>query len=1042
MSQPGQTSWRSRVSGHGELLALDLTHPHVRPLSNAVLALVFQEGNYAPLAVGDFTNDGMLDIVASDGVHLGTGDGTFEAPSASAALVDPSQYEEPSAIAVGNFNSDGNLDVAVALAATDTIAVYQGNGNGTFQTPETIGLPMVGVPDAIVAGDFTGNGRTDLAVAVAQTGNSNDDVVILLNQGGGNFTSVTVPVGLGPAAITDGDFTGTGRIDLAVADINSGDVTVLANTGNGTFQPLPPIPLPAGSTPTSLVAGDFGTGHLDLAVTDSSRGVVDLLTGNGDDIFQLASSTSVGANPVAIVAGDFGNGELDLATADANTNGVSILLGNGDGTFQPALSMAAGTTPLALAEGDFNGDGRLDLATGNAGSNDISILLGKGDGTFEEPVANVVGAGTVALATGDFTGNGNLGVAVVNQASDSVTILPGNGDGTFQQPLTLALPTGSGASSIVAADFNRDGRTDLAVADPLLNEVSIFLGNGDGTFDPLPPISVPGGPYAIAEGDFTGNGQIDLAVADEGSSSVTILLGNGNGTFQVLPPIPIGQPNFPTFPEAIVAGSFTDSGHTDLAVADVGTDQVTVLLGNGDGTFQPQAPITLPDGSASILSLVAGDFRDNGITDLAVAVTDYFNGDFVDVLLGNGDGTFQPPAPISLGFGVYPVGIVAGDFTGNGLLDLATADSNGNGTDDYSVYLNNGNGTFQGPSPYALGGTGSSTAIVTGDFTGDGQTDLAISRTSPDDVQVRLSSGDGTFSDPSVVDLVRRETPLVADVNGDGTPDVSVVDAAGDILYRAGIPGKPGVFAPPVTVNQGDPSRDIAFVVIDQVPMLASVDANDDDISLFALRSTRFVLVTKLATGPEPAQILSADLDGDGITDLVVRNAGNGTISVFPGNGQGSFLPRIDLPAGLGASDIEVADLQNDGRLDIVFSDRISGEVGVLENLGGGVFAPAVLYRAGAGPYGVTGTADPSPVLSLEATTSVAVGPFLPGGLPSLVALNPGSNTFGLLAGLGDGRLSNPTIFPVAGNPLVIRTVDFANDLTGLAILTSDGLYI
>ena len=96
-----------------------------------------------------------------------------------------------------------------------------------------------------------------------------------------------------------------------------------------------------------------------------------------------------------------------------------------------------------------------------------------------------------------------------------------------------------------------------------------------------------------------------------------------------------------------------------------------------------------------------------------------------------------------------------------------------------------------------------------------------------------------------------------------------------------------------------------------------------------------------------------------------------------------------------------------------------------------------MLYRAGPGPYGVTGTADPSPVSSLEGTTSVAVGTFTPGGLPSLVALNPGSNTFGLLTGLGDGRLSNPTYFPTPASGLVIRAVDFNGDgLTGLAVLT------
>ena len=162
----------------------------------------------------------------------------------------------------------------------------------------------------------------------------------------------------------------------------------------------------------------------------------------------------------------------------------------------------------------------------------------------------------------------------------------------------------------MAADFNDDGRTDLAVADSGLNEVSIFLGNGNGTFDALPPIMVPGGPYALVAGDFTGNGRIDLAVADQSSSTVTILLGNGDGTFNELAPIALANPS--SIPDAIVAGYFSGSGHLDLAVADQSTDDVTVLLGNGDGTFQVQTPISLPFGLPSNLSLVAGDFLNNG----------------------------------------------------------------------------------------------------------------------------------------------------------------------------------------------------------------------------------------------------------------------------------------------------------------------------------------------------------------------------------------------------------------------------------------------
>jgi hypothetical protein len=996
--------------------------------------LSYNGNSCAPLAVGQFTSDGILDLVAADGVHLGTGDGTFQAPSASAALVNPA-LDTPSAIVTFG---DHNQNVAVAIANTDSVWIYQDYSNGAFQQLQTIGLPVTGIPTALVAGNF-GNGRTDFAVAVS-TGGSNDDVVILMNQPNGTYAASVVPVGLNPSSIAVGDF-GNGHTDLAVADFSSGDVNVLANDGTANFTPLPPIVLPAGSNPSAIVAGDFGTGHTDLAVADANYGVVRILDGEGNDNFQFGPTIGVEVLPSAIVAGDFGNGETDLAIASENENEVSILLGNGNGTFQPAIVAPVGNAPVTLVAGDFNRDGRVDLATGNAGSNDISILLIKRDATFEGPAPSLVANGPAAMATGDFTGNGNLGLALVNQGSDSVTILPGNGDSTFQQPLTVPLPPGAEPTSIVAGDFNNDGRTDLAVTDTALNAVSILMGNGDGTFVSS-TIPVPGGPHAIAVGDITGNGILDLAVACAGSSDVTILLGDGHGDFTPLPnPIPIGTPNNPGAPVAIVAGNFTSSGYTDLAVADQNTDDVTVLLGRDNGTFQVLDPVPLGGSSlAAPTSLVAGDFRTSGITDLAVASQDPFNGDTVDLLFNDGHGDFTVHQSIALASGTMPVAITTGHFYASPLLDLATADSNGSGTDDYSVFQNLGGGNFGPQVSAAVSAGGGSTALVAGDFTGNGRTDLAISKTSPDSVQVVLSNNNGTFSNPSAVDLVRSQTPVVGNLNGDGLPDVSVVDAAGNILYRAAQPG--GSFAPPVTVNPGHPSRDIAVVLTNFGPLLASVDVNDNFVSLFSYLPSGFVLVGKLATGSLPAQIVAADLDGTGRTDLIVRNAGDGTLSVFYGEPNGGFSTPTVLPVGVGASDIEVANLHQDGRLDIVYSDRLAGEVGVIENLGGGAFAPPVLFHAGMGPYGVTGTAASSSVSSLEGTSSVAAGAFTPGDLDSIVALNPGSDTFGLLTDLGDGQLTNASIFPTGGNTLVVCTVILPNNMNGLAILTTDGLFI
>ena len=269
-----------------------------------------------------------------------------------------------------------------------------------------------------------------------------------------------------------------------------------------------------------------------------------------------------------------------------------------------------------------------------------------------------------------------------------------------------------------------------------------------------------------------------------------------------------------------------------------------------------------------------------------------------------------------------------------------------------------------------------------------------------------------------------------------------------------GFPDRPGTFGPPVTVNPGNPSRDIAWVPdTEQGPVLASVDATDNAISLYGWRDGTFVRIGSLPTGSLPAQIVTGDLLGDGGNDLVVRNAGDGTLTVFFSNDSGSdatgnalFASSVTLPVGLGVSDVTLADVDrdHDHTTDIVVTNKVSGEVGVLRNLGHGAFAPAVLYRAGGGLYGVTNNTDGSATLTtLEATSGVAAGAFTQGSPPDLVATDPGSNTFGLLKGLGAGRFANPVTIPTASPARAIRVADLdGNGIPDVIILGTNTVSI
>jgi hypothetical protein len=251
---------------------------------------------------------------------------------------------------------------------------------------------------------------------------------------------------------------------------------------------LAAVPYPTGPYPRSVAVGDFtGTGIIDLAVANYTLSTVSVLLGNGDGSFQAKTDYTVGADPDAVAVGDFdGDGTLDLAVASVNANTVSVLLGNGNGTFQPAKHYASGLTPTALAVADLNEDGVPDLViTNNTPTATVSVLLGNGDGSFQAPVPYTIGAGAgpQAVAVGDVNDDGIPDLATANWYKNTVSVLLGNGDGSFQAPKDYA--AGPSPVSMAVGDFNGDGTPDLAVTDAASNSVTVLLNAAD--WDGRPP---------------------------------------------------------------------------------------------------------------------------------------------------------------------------------------------------------------------------------------------------------------------------------------------------------------------------------------------------------------------------------------------------------------------------------------------------------------------------------------------------------------------------------------------------------------------------
>jgi hypothetical protein len=348
-----------------------------------------------------------------------------------------------------------------------------------------------------------------------------------------------------------------------------------------------------------------------------------------------------------------------------------------------------------------------------------------------------------SIATGDFNHDGKLDLAVASVEAPSgeaygteVQVLLGNGNGTFQK--AVSYPVGTQPNSVYAADVNGDGNLDLVVTNEVSDSFSVLLGRGDGTFQTALNYSTPPDPIYITVADFNGDGKLDVATINLSDSSgrcdcVAIFLGNGDGTFQEAPIITTASQT----PFAIGVGQFKSGGALDIAVAEEfgATSQVEILLGNGDGTFTSGQILSVDAGPQSI---AVADFNGDHKPDLAVAE---FEGESVRILIGNGNGTFRKGGRYVTEF---PDWVTAADLTGSGKQDLVTAAFGVNLAGGVSVLMGKGDGTFQGEKFYPAGDQ--NFVVATGDFNGDNKADIAFTATGSTYVGVLLNTGVVTFS--------------------------------------------------------------------------------------------------------------------------------------------------------------------------------------------------------------------------------------------------------------------------------------------------------
>jgi len=653
--------------GKKDIVTANFFNPSISVLRN--ISTVAGEINFAPkvdfsvgssprsVAVADFDGDGKIDIVVanngSNNVSVLKNTSIGEGVIGFGAAINITVGSQPRSVAVGDFNGDNKTDIATANYFSDTVSVLRNTSAGTIsfatKTDFAVGSYPGSNPNSLVAGDFNGDGKTDIAtthsggVSVLRNTNTNPAII--------NFApKLNFTVGFGAYSIVAKDLDNDGKQDLATANYYGNTLSVLRNNSNiNSISFELRREFGVGLTPTAVASADFdGDGKNDLAVSNSKSDNVSILRNTVTEIgtvqFDARNEYGLSAsayNPFSIAVGDFDrDGKQDLVTANYSGN-ISILknLGTlgGNVIFSPSMEFSVGTglNPYWLAVQDFDGDGKQDVVVTNSSSNRISILRNTstelGIISFASSIEFTVGNNPSFVATADFDHDGKYDIAVANYDSNNVSILKNTGTtvGSISFAAKIDLPIDSNASSLTISDFNADGKSDIAVTNRISTKVSVFrnlsVDNGTISFAPKIDFSVNSQPLFITSEDFDGDGKTDLAVTNflEPNGIVSILrnISNNGENINFASKVDFAitsRPEFNMIPGHIVTGDINKDGKSDIIVINSAL-QVVSLLKNSSNALGNINFETRIDAFTSVAtsSLAVGDFDQNGRLDIA-----------------------------------------------------------------------------------------------------------------------------------------------------------------------------------------------------------------------------------------------------------------------------------------------------------------------------------------------------------------------------------------------------------------------------------------
>ncbi|MCF8449062.1 MAG: FG-GAP-like repeat-containing protein, partial [Taibaiella sp.] len=1013
--------------------------------------------NPLSVAIGDLDGDGKADLAVANyisntvSVYRNISSSGAVTAASFAARVDFTTGTNPLSVAIGDLDGDGKPDLVVANYGSATVSVFRNTSSSGAITAGSFAARVDFTtgwdPRSVAIGDLDGDGKADLAVANA----SSTTVSVFRNTSSsgaitsGSFAArVDFATGSAPHSVAIGDLDGDGKADLAVANFNSGTVSVFRNTSSsgaitsGSFAAR--VDFTTGFNPFSVAIGDLdGDGKADLAVANFNSATVSVFRNTSTSgaitsgSFAARVDFTTGTGPLFVAIGDLdGDGKADLAVANNGSATVSVFRNTSSsgaitsGSFAARVDFTTGTQPRSVAIGDLDGDGKPDLAMANYGSDNVSVLR-------NNPISPITGTQSVCVgttttlsnaATGGTWSSSNTAIATVGSttgvvtgvAAGTVTITyAGTAGASFAGNRVTAIVTVNAIPTIIA-----DGGTNLCMGTSATLTAS---GGTSYTWAPATGLSATTGasvtatPYSAVTYTVTGT---TSGCSNTATTSITI----------TNPPAITSTSALLGIPGTSVTINGTGFNTTDANnIVYFGATQATVT-----GSSTTSLTATVPTGATyKSLSLNNQDCALTGYSQYPFLPT-YNNSAFAPATVN-----FNPRT--SFTSGTSPNSVAIGDIDGDGKPDLAVTN---NVSHTVSVYRNTSSsgsitsGSFATQVTFATEIAPAN--VVMGDIDGDGKPDLAVTNFNSNIVSVlRNTSSSGSITSGSFAAQVPFATGsqpfglAIGDIDGDGKPDLAVANRSSNTVsvYRnTGSIGSitSGSFATQVTFATGTSPNSVAIGDIDGdgKPDLAVANSASNSVSVLrntssigSITSGSFAAQVTFAAGSGPYDVAISDIDGDGKPELVVPNSTSNSVAVYRNTSSSgsitssSFAARVSFATGTSPASVTIGDIDGDGKPDMAVANYDANTVSVYRNTGSigsitsGSFATQVTFATGTNPH------------------SVAIGDIDGDGKPDVAVANRGSNTVAIYR-------NNP-LSPITGTQSVCvgATTTLSNATTG-----------